>query len=197
MAAAAPQKRSAKAPTKRLAPVHAHPAAPAGRFAELLTEVHIPDPYVITEQLKIEPPTRNRMEQVQAAQAAFAIANGQLQDMLTPVKQVKRNADGSPEIDEAGNQVTFDVLPAADPKHLEQIQAVVTGASDRFNRALFGEQYGAVMEYFDGEPVQVWNAFYTDIQNKFMPLPESGQCPTCGHVEDAEQAGKPLASTNS
>lgn len=197
MAAAAPQKRTAKTPTKRLAPVHAHPAAPAGRFAELLAEVHVPEAYVITEKLQIEPPTRNRMEQVQAAQAAFAIANSQLQDMLTPVTKVKLDAEGKPELDEQGNEVTYEEFPAADARHLENIQAVVTGASERFNRALFGEQYGAVMEYFDGEPVQVWNAFYADIQDKFMPLPEGGKCPTCGHIEDAEQAGKPLASTNS
>lgn len=190
MAAAAPQKRTTKTPTKRLAPVHVHPAAPAGRFAELLSEVHVPAAYVITEKLQIDPPTRNRMEQVQAAQAAFAIANGQLQDMLTPVTKTKLDDEGKPALDAEGKEITYDEFPAADPKHLENIQAVVNGASERFNRALFGEQYGAVMEYFDGEPVQVWNAFYADIQNEFMPLPDSGQCPTCGHIEDAELAGK-------
>jgi hypothetical protein len=196
--ASAPRKQPAKRPAnKRLAPVHAHPTAPAGRFAELMRDVHVPDPYVITEDLRVDPPSRNQMAQIQAAQASFAIANSQLQSMLEPVKQEKLGDDGKPEVDDQGEKVYIEVLPEIDPAHLEQIQSITQGASERYNRALFGDAYGQVIEYFDRKPVQVWNAFYVDIQNEFMPVPEDGRCPTCGHVEDQEQVGKPLASTSS
>jgi hypothetical protein len=197
MAATAPRKRSTPQPKKRLAPVHAHPAAPAGRFAELMADVHVPEPYVITEQLKVMPPTRQQMAEIQASQAAFAIANTQLQEMLTPVSKEKLGDDGKPELDAEGKPVLIEELPAVDPAHLERIQQVTFGATERYNRALLGDAYAAVMEYFDDKPVQVWNAFYADIQNEFMPVPEDGRCPTCGHIDDQDQAGKPLASTSS
>ncbi|MET8648410.1 hypothetical protein [Nocardia aurea] len=42
-------------------------AQPIGRFYELMKEVEIPEPYVLTSKIKIPPPTRAQMKAVRAA----------------------------------------------------------------------------------------------------------------------------------
>lgn len=180
---------------KRPAPVVAHPAAPSGRFAALLAEVHTPEPYEITDRLVIPPPTRKQMRDIAACQAAFAIAQGQLNELMTPRMVDQLDDEGKPVLDAEGKKVQFSQLPLVDPDHIRRINEVVESAAERYNRALFGEAYGAVMEFFEDRPAPEWNAFYQDIQNEFMPLPEGGQCPTCGHIADQEQANLEPAST--
>lgn len=183
---------------KRPAPVAVHPAAPSGRFAQLLAEVHTPDPYEITERLVVQPPSFRQQQEITACQGAFAVANNQLQELLTarPVKVIDPET-GQPRLDAEGKEVTEMQIPEVDPQILQRINQVVEQSADRYNRALFGESYGAVMEFFEDRPAAEWNAFYKDIQNEFLPLPEDGKCPTCGHLHDEEQAGKPTASTPS
>lgn len=180
---------------KRPAPVVAHPAAPSGRFAALLADVHVPEPYEITPQLVIAPPTRKQMRDIGACQAAFAIAQGQLNELMTPNLVNELDGEGKPVLDDEGKPRQIEQLPIVDPDHIKRISDVVDQSAERYNRALFGEAYGAVMEFFEDRPAPEWNAFYQDIQSEFMPLPDDGKCPTCGHVGDEEQAGKPLAST--
>lgn len=191
---ATPTAARKSARTRRPAPVVAHPAAPSGRFAALLADVHIPDPYEITQNLVVDPPSRKQMRDIMACQAAFAIAQGQLSQLLAPELVPKLNAEGLPVLDDEEKPVMVEQLPIVDPSHIARINEVVEQSAERYNRALFGRVHEQVMDYFEDRPAPEWNAFYQDIQNEFMPLPESGQCPTCGHTTDEEQAGKPLAS---
>lgn len=103
---------------------------------------------------------------------------------------------GQPKVDDDGKTIQREQLPEVDPDYLERINQVVEQSADRYNRALFGDAYGQVLEFFDNRPAQEWTAFYEDIQSQFMPTPDTGRCPTCGHT-DEEQAGKPIASTPS
>lgn len=191
--AAAPRRAAGKRP----APVVVHPAAPSGRFAQLLAEVHVPDPYELTAQLRVLPPTWQQQQDVVACQGAFAVANNQLQDILTPKAVIQRDDEGKPILDDAGKQVVRYEIPQVDPSHIQRINEVVEASSARYNQALFGSAYGAVMEFFRDRPAAEWNAFYQDIQDQFLPLPEDGRCRTCGRTADEEQAGKPDASTAS
>jgi hypothetical protein len=176
--------------------VAVHPAAPSGRFAALLAEVHIPEPYEITAKLVIMPPSWRQQQEITACQGAFAVANSQLQEMLTPQLVPQLDDEGKPILDDEGKPVMKMEVLEVDPARISRINEIVEKSADRYNRALFGEQYGAVMEFFQDRPAAEWNAFYKDIQNEFMPLPEGGACPTCGHIFDEEQAGKPDASTS-
>lgn len=187
-----------KSPAKRLAPVHTHPVAPSGRFAELLATLHVPEPYEITPNLIIQPPSKRQMKQIAESQAAFAIASGQLRELLTPTLVTKLDDEGKPVLNGEGKPILIEgPLPQVDSAYLDQINEVVSSSNESYNRALFGDAYTGVNEFFEDRPKEEWNAFYADVQDRFMPVPDDGKCPTCGHVEEPEQEGKPLESSPS
>lgn len=198
---AAPRSGGSPSPRSRnpqkLAPVIVHPAAPSGRFLELQQTVRKVEPYEITQDLIVMPPTKRQNDEIIAAQAAFTVAQGQLEEILTPFLVPKLDIEGKPVLDDEGKPVVEEKYAEVDPVRIERINTLISHANANYNRALFGSAYAGVMEFFQERPVGEWNAFYKDIQNEFMPVPEGGACPTCGHINDPEQAGKPPASTPS
>ncbi len=92
---------------------------------------------------------------------------------------------------------------------LERLEGAMNAAadkvqqhSDEYTKAMFGDAYDAVIEFFDDQPIEWWNAFVTDIKDAFgiaakpSQVPDDGCCKECGHVVDEEKAGKaPESST--
>ena len=185
------RKQAGNTPAKKVAPLRAAPIGdtPIGRFAELLTEIEQPAPYEVTASVSIIPPDRARMGLVITAQSAYVIARGQLESMITPLK------------DEQGNDLKDDrgepIMPTVDRAQLNQLEALCNTAAENYDRALFGDAYDEIMRLSEGWTAAVWNAFYQDVQNRFLPLPENGKCPTCGAIVDMAQAGKQPASSTS
>lgn len=186
-----PRKSAPATAAKKAAATRAVPReAPIGRFAELRAEV-IQEDYLVTATLSIAPPDKDRTAMVAAAQTAYVIARNQLEGMMTPLPDPTAQ-DGYLRDDQGAP-----VYPPIDEEQLKALQKLVNDAADAYDRALFGESYADVMEYFQGEQGVVWNAFYADIQDTFLPNMEGGKCPTCGHVQNQEQAGNALGSTTS
>src|SRR5262245_42515501 len=192
MAAPSPAKRQTprkQASRPKPVPLHAVPREePIGRFAELRAEV-IQEPYPITATLSIDPPNKARMAKVVGCQASYLVARRQLQAITSPLLdergEILRDDDGQP------------IMPKVSVESLQEIQRVVDKAGDEYDRALFGDRYDAVMAYFANEQAAVWNAFYKDVQDTFLPTPPDGKCPACGRMADEDQAGKPVASSTS
>lgn len=180
------------APAKKAAPLRAGPIddKPIGRFAALLAETELDEPYEVTADITIYPPTKARMGLVISAQTAYVIARGQLESMMTPMT----DGDGRVIIDPVSQQP---VMPQVDRKELEQLEQLTTRAAEDYDRALFGDAYDAIMALSENWTGKMWNAFYEDVQNQFLPVPVDGLCPTCGNVVDAEAAGKPQESATS
>lgn len=196
---AAPSPRSAsnkakagRAPAKKAAPLRAEPISdkPIGRFAELLTEIDEPEPYEVVEGVTIYPPTKSRMGLVVSAQTAYVIARGQLESMMSPIL----GEDGKPLLDEVTGQP---IMPSVNREQMEQLETVTAKAAEDYDRALFGDAYDDVMRLSQNWTGTVWNAFYQDVQDRFLPVPQDGLCPTCGNVVDQEEAGKLPASETS
>ncbi|HJT93890.1 MAG TPA: hypothetical protein VJ777_18495 [Mycobacterium sp.] len=184
------RKQAGPTTAKKRAPLSVGPQdKPIGRFAELLTEIDQPEPYQVTESVTIMPPTKARMRLIVSSQTAYVIARGQLEAMMSPIT----DAQGNVIVDDTGQPI----MPRADQKSMETLEKLVTKAGEDYDRALFGDAYDDVMLLSEGWTGQVWNMFYKDVQDRFLPVPEDGLCPTCGNPVDEEQAGKPPASETS
>ena len=127
---------------------------------------------------------------VVSAQTAYAIARGQLESMMSPIL----DEDGKPILDETTGQP---IMPTVNREQLEQLEKVTEKAAEDYDRALFGDTYDDIMRLSQNWTATVWNAFYQDVQDRFLPVPQDGLCPTCGNVVDQAAAGKPLASETS
>lgn len=186
------RKQAGPTAAKKTAPLRAEPIdKPIGRFAALLGEIadEEPQPYEVTSTVSITPPTKARMAMIVSAQTAYTIARGQLESMTSPVL----DEAGNPIIDENGQPM----LPAVKREQLESLERLTATAAEEYDRALFGDSYDAIMELSKQWTGFRWNAFYKDVQDIFLPVPQDGLCPTCGSVVDKEEAGKPLASETS
>jgi hypothetical protein len=186
------RKQAGRPAAKKTAPLRAVPIdKPIGRFAELLAEIGDEEPqlYEVTESVCIEPPTKARMALIVSSQTAYVIARGQLESMTSPLV----DAEGKVLLDESGQPV----MPRVDQEALEQIERLTSKAAEDYDRALFGDAYEDVMALSQNWTGFRWNAFYKDVQDTFLPVPEDGLCPTCGNVVNQEQAGKPPASSTS
>ena len=148
-------------------------------------------PYEVTANLSIEAPDKERASIIAATQTAYVIARNQLDALIQPLPDpeakdgILRDEQGQP------------VLPEVDTKLLDQLAKVVEDAAEQYDRALFGDAYEAVVERFKTEQGVVWNAFYNDVTDYFLPAPKNGKCPTCGNVADADAEGNDDESSTS
>lgn len=161
-----------------------------GRLASLAAEARLA-PYQVTANLSIEPPDKERASIIAATQTAYVIARNQLDGLISPLEDP--DAEDGILRDEQGQPV----LPTVDAKLLEQLRNVVEDAAQQYDKALFGDAYDAVVERFKTEQGVVWNAFYNDVTDYFLPTPKNGKCPTCGHVADADAEGNDDESSTS
>lgn len=200
---------------------------PAGRLAKLIVETTMAEPYVVTDTITVAPLTKARSQALTDALSAMGLTNSRMQQALKsgaarpeyPAMPVPPSEDDTtPETLAAyeAASAAHETLVAewevrhakwvADVEKLEaatkDIAAEIEARSDDYSRALFGDAYDDVMAFFADQPVELWNAFVTDIKEEFglapkpSQVPEDGKCTSCGHVIDEEQAGKaPESST--
>ena len=164
------------------------------RLLKLQLETGVGEPYKITSDLSVDPPTKTRGTALNEA----AMRLGILQTMLTqainqsiprPVRpDYTASADDHAAYDTALAEWTAEV-----ERHDETTNAIaakITEAELDYNRAFFGPVYDDVMAFFEDKPQKLWDAFVVDIKREFLPpQPDNGVCPTCGHTDD-ETAGK-------
>lgn len=152
-----------RTPVKAVASIPSF-GVPAGRLAELQAETNLSKPYVVTENIVITPPTKARADAIRESQMVVLIYNQLLNEAM------KRT-------------VTED--------ELNGLTKYIKEAEQKYNEAFFGDQYGAVVDFFATQDDRLWNAFQTDIQRQFFPhQPVDGKCGTCGHVLDEVAEGK-------
>lgn len=155
---------TAKRPAKRVLPGIPTRGLPAGRLLELQRETNLPQPYVVTDDIVITPPTKERSDKINESQMVVMIYNQLLNEAL------RRNVSED---------------------ELNGLTKQIKDAELTYNEAFFGDQYSAVVDFFKTQPVALWNAFQTDIQKQFYPnQPVDGKCPACGHVTDEDAEGK-------
>lgn len=69
----------------------------------------------------------------------------------------------------------------------------VRKAESDWDRAFLGPQHDDIVEFFDELDESLWNEFRNDLRSHWIPSqPDDGTCPTCGHIEDVDAAGKEL-----
>lgn len=178
---------------------------PAGRLALLIAETKMPEPYVVTDTITVQPPTKARSQALTDALTAMAITNSLMQQALKfggparpdyPVMPQPPEGETTPETLEA-YQAAIDAHEAlvAEWEELQRgwegqvekldsamndLSAQMAKHSDDYTRALFGAAHDDVMAYFADQPVELWNAFVEDIKDQFGLSPKPSQVPDDG-----------------
>lgn len=138
---------------------------PSGRLAELFAKTVVPEPYAVTDKIVIQPPTKTEWEQLDQLQTQRMAGNFFLAQAL-----------------QHGDATDAD---------LAELTKIVNDADEAYNRLFFGGQHDDVMKFFADRQPAHWQAFCADIKAHFLPsTPATGACPHCGHVVDADLAGK-------
>ncbi|WP_458317108.1 hypothetical protein [Mycolicibacterium brisbanense] len=199
---------------------------PAGRLAKLIVETTMAEPYVVTDTIIVAPLTKTRSQALTDALTKMGVTNSLMQQAMKGSGLTRPEYPAMPQPPGDVNPETLATYQAAITAHgdlvlewekrhaqweadvdkleatMKDLAAEIEARSDDYSRALFGDAYDDVMEFFAGQPVELWNAFVTDIKEEFgvapkhAQVPEDGKCTSCGHVIDEEQAGKaPESST--
>lgn len=186
MAAASPKKKSpatkgsspAASRARTVRPVSVG-GEPTGAFARVLAETRAAgmaiDPFEITEDLVLQPPTETQTKLIEHYSAAYLLAQGSALQLL-------RSQGAAP--DSHDERVTWAQQRNAE---LDQARLVAEEAEQRFNEQLFGgpEMYQRVQEYFVGRPAWEKQAFIDAVNRQFRRLPQDGKCAVCGNEVDA------------
>ena len=151
-----------------------------GRWGEIAQEVKPAEPFVIKvpesdHEIVVPVLTRRRRKAMKASQATYLMMGGQLAEVAR---------EGDP-----------------DQATISRIQALIEEAESAYDRALFGEVYDEVVEFFDELPEEWWDAMYEGVHRHLVnrvEIPED-TCPRCGqHIGDeGETEGKEQSSSTS
>lgn len=187
MSAPSPKKKATKgsSPAASRASVHAVTVGgePTGAFARVLMETRAAgmaiDPFEVTEDLVLQPPTESQTKLIEHYSAAYLLAQGSALQLL-------RSQGAAP--DDSEERITWAQQRNAE---LDMARQVAEEAEQKFNEALFGgsEQYQRVNEYFADRPGWQRQAFVDAVNQQFRRLPKDGACRVCGNVVD-EHAGE-------
>lgn len=188
MAGSSPKKKTA---TKGSSPAASRTAVrvvaaggePAGSFARVLQEARQAglaiEPFVITDDLILQPPTEAQMRDLEHYSASYLLAQGS-------TLQLMRSQDAAPEDHE-------ERLAWAQKRNaeLDKCRQMAEEAEQKFNETLFGgaEMYQRVDEYFATRPGWEREVFIDAVNQQFRRLPKDGVCKACGSVVD-ERAGE-------
>lgn len=175
--------------------------APSERLLKLAIDSHVPDPYEVTDTIVIEPLTKKRGTALREAHMSLLVyqtlLNAAMQRTNTP--RPDPPAAGASEDVLAAHEVAvqkWQTEIAGNEQTLKDLGDNIAKAEEQYNRAFFGDSHDAVMEFFETQPQRLWDAFVEDIKSEFLPAaPKDGVCPTCGNVEDEEEAGKASKSS--
>lgn len=145
--------------------------AATGRWAEVVQEIKAAQPYTINrpegEPIVIQPLTRRRRKALKGAQAAYLMVGAQLA--------------------EAQNEGT------ANQGTLTRIQQVLEDAEKEYDKALFGDAYEAVYDYYEDLQEEFWDAMYQDVHDALVNRAAPAVPKTQEEVEDDE--GKEQSSS--
>lgn len=147
--------------------------AATGHWGEVAQEVKQAEPYVIKVpgeeggEIVVPVLTRRRRKALKASQATYLMMGGQLAEVAR---------EGNP-----------------DQATITRIQTLIDEAEAAYDRALFGDAYEQVIEFFEELPEEWWNAMYDDVHAKLVTRVEVPEdtCPRCGqHIGDDNEAGE-------
>ena len=151
--------------------------AATGRWAEVVSELKAAEPYIIdrpdADTIVIQPLTRRRRKALKAAQAAYLMVGAQLA--------------------EAQNEGT------ANQSTLTRIQQVLEDAEKEYDKALFGDAFDDVYDYYEDLQEEFWDAMYQDVHDTLVnrvQLP-SDSCPKCGRKNEDDEGKEQSSSTSS
>jgi hypothetical protein len=145
-----------------------------GHWGEIAQQVKPAEPYVIKvpdsdETIVVPVLTRFRRKALKASQATYLMMGGQLAEVAK---------EGSP-----------------DQATITRIQGLIEQAESAYDRALFGDVYERVIEFFDPLPEEWWDAMYQAVHDQLVNravVPED-TCPRCGQstAQDDPEGGEP------
>lgn len=156
-------------------------SAATGHWGEVAQEVKPAEPYVIKvpdsdQELVVPVLTRFRRKALKASQATYLMMGGQLAEVAK---------EGNP-----------------DQATISRIQGLIEAAESAYDKALFGDVYEKVIEFFDPLDEVWWDAMYADVHEKLVnrAVPAEDTCPRCGqHIgddKDGEVGKEPSSSTS-
>lgn len=171
----------------------------SARLLELHAETNNPEPYEITDQLVVTPPTRTRVKAMNTAEMKLYFSQQVLNEALSRASVPRPVlADGATDDQRLAHAQAVGEWTAGriTDEELAAIGEQVSAAEAEYERAFFGDVYDDLIEFFEDKP-GLWAKFVPDIKTAFGPkAPEDGVCPSCGKVVDEESAGKaPESST--
>lgn len=159
--AATPKKRTAKG-----SPAASAAGAPVGKWAQVLADTHEAgkaiEPFEITENLVLYPPTPARAKRLGAAQNAAQAA------IAAMFNAAKFGATG---------------------QEVSEIQRLIEDSDLEYTKALIGDnEFDAVEEYFADKPEWQRSAFIEAIKKQFLRLPDDDEVDLQDRVGKLEEA---------
>ncbi len=156
-------------------------SAATGHWGEVAQEVKPAEPYVIKvpdsdHEITVPVLTRRRRKALKASQATYLMMGAQLAEVANV---------GSP-----------------DQATISRIQGLIEEAESAYDRALFGDAYEEVIEFFDELDEVWWDAMYAAVHEQLVnrAAPDPDHCPRCGKAlkeDGGEDEGKEPSSSTS
>lgn len=188
---------------------------PTGKFLELSQKTNKPGSYEITAQLAVAPPTKRRREQMRDAEQRMVIGQAQLNIAYSlanvpspPMPATPPKPDGDDEQAAAAAEYKQDLAQwkaevaqwrdnlFAAQQQIAEYTAQIKQADADYDRAFLGDDYEKIVEFFDEQGESLWDEFRVDLSKHWLPSrPDDGTCPTCGHIDDEDTAGKAIKSS--
>lgn len=175
-----------------------NPSGLSARLLELHAETNVREPYEIADGIVVTPLTRTRSRALHQAEAKKYIASQVWARRAATV--IAEDPPTPPENPTDEQRAEYDAALKAwtTSFDVDRVHQQMADADAEWEHAFFGDAHDAVMEFFEDKPA-LWDKFIVDIKKALLPAePDSGTCPTCGHIVDEDQAGKaPGSSTSS
>lgn len=170
------------------------------RLLELSAKTIPVEPYPITDTIAIRQ-TRKRRDDLHDSYGDIANGQRQLQTLLkqaAALPQPEKPGEGSTEDQSAAFVVELAAWHAQLDlmnKQADEISDRVKSASERYNRAFFGDAYDEIMEISADWDTEFWDAFKADVNEHFskgVNPPPDGTDGDGNVVDEAEavEAGK-------
>ena len=128
---------------------------PIGRWAELLAETELVQPFQVTSSITISVPDSARATEIRAADLVADLLRFHVRNALSP-----------------GQGVPNDLF--------DQVAERSAEVSVRLKMALFGDAYGDVMDYLKGKPYDVEDLLITTVRSALLPTQLLPQAPGNG-----------------
>lgn len=153
---------------------------PFGAFARVLAETREAglaiEPFDITEDFVLQPPSEARMKKLEQSSAAYLLAQAVAVGLI-------RTQGDPPEDTDA--RIAW---AETQQKALKQAYETAEAAETAYNEALYGDAdvLQRVEEFFADRPGWQKQAFANAVNQQFRRLPKDGACSVCGQAVDAE-----------